>query len=184
MLLLPAKDEFVFFPRQSVKEPAAKIKIALCVSACEFIYFNYRCLLLTHTTGAFPHTENQYVNIIFLFHREPAYLYVSKKSKIRCYVHPNEDCATTADSPGCKLGKAITAASAGSRLTRGDRMNNLHIPCVASVCGQISIWKKIQHLDKRSDRYLRFTPRVLLVYTQVITPSLARADSSFYLHSK
>lgn len=61
-------------------------------------------------------------------------------------MHPNADCATTADSPGCKLGKAITAASAGSRLRLSDRVNNLHIPCVASVCGQISIWKKFSTL--------------------------------------
>lgn len=94
-------------------------------------------------------------------------------------MHPNADPATTADSPGCKLGKAITAVSAGSQLRPGDRMNNLHIPCVASVCGQISIWKKIQHLDKRSDGYLRCTPRARLVYTQVIAPLLARADSRF-----
>lgn len=78
----------------------------------------------------------------FLFHCETVYLCASKTSKIRCDMHPNADCATTADSPGCKLGKAITAASVDSQLTLGDRVNNLHILCVALVCRQISIRKK------------------------------------------
>lgn len=71
-------------------------------------------------------------------------------------------CATTTDSPGCKLRKAITAASAGSRLRLADRMNNWRIPRAASVCGQISISQKIQHLDRRIDTHLRCTPRRVL----------------------
>lgn len=77
--------------------------------------------------------------------------------------------APTTDSPGCKLGKAITAASAGSRLRLGDRMNNLHIPCAASVCGQISIWgKKKNTAPWQGNRYASALHcRALLVYTRV-----------------
>lgn len=91
-------------------------------------------------------------------------------------------CATTTDSPACKLGKAIIAASAGSRLRLGDRMNNLHIPCAASVCGQISIWKKNTVPWQANRCVSALHCRALLVYTRVISPLLARAESRFFIY--